>query len=216
MIKENLKKRFLTSLALFSIFFLLISHNFILIFILIIFFVISILEFLNLTIKINRNKVFFFFLNFFFIIYISTLFIFFFYLTSFPQSKIIAFSILMTCISSDIGGFIFGKLFKGPKLTKISPNKTYSGVLGSLIFSVIFFCSLIFFFTKNFNLAILLVGVITSTGSQIGDLFFSYLKRKAKIKDTGNLLPGHGGILDRLDSLLIGFPVGFLSLTILF
>ena len=142
MIKENLKKRFLTSLALFSIFFLLISQNLILIFILIIFFVISILEFLNLTIKINRNKLFFLFSNFFFIIYISTLFIFFFYLTSFPQSKIIAFSILTTCISSDIGGFIFGKLFKGPKLTKISPNKTYSGVLGSLIFSVIFFCSL--------------------------------------------------------------------------
>ena len=139
MIKENLKKRFLTSLALFSIFFLLISQNLILIFILIIFFVISILEFLNLTIKINRNKVFFLFLNFFFIIYISTLFIFFFFLISFPQSKIIAFSILMTCISSDIGGFIFGKLFKGPKLTKISPNKTYSGVLGSLIFSGNFF-----------------------------------------------------------------------------
>lgn len=216
MIKENLKKRFLTSLALFSIFFLVINYNFILIFILIIFFVISIIEFLNITIKINNNKLFLLFSNFLFIIYIFALFIFFFYLTSDLQPKIIAFSILMSCISSDIGGFFFGKLFKGPKLTKISPNKTYSGALGSLIFSGISFGVLMFIFTKNFNLAILLVGAITSIGSQTGDLFFSYLKRKAKIKDTGNLLPGHGGILDRLDSLLIGIPVGFLSLMIIF
>ena len=216
MIKENLKKRFLTSLALFSIFFLVINYNFILIFILIIFFVISIIEFLNITIKINNNKLFLLFSNFLFIIYIFALFIFFFYLTSDLQPKIIAFSILMSCISSDIGGFIFGKLFKGPKLTKISPNKTYSGVLGSLIFSVIFFCSLIFFFTKNFNLAILLVGVITSTGSPIGDLFFSYLKRKAKMKDTGKFLPGHGGVLDRLDGIFLGMPLGFVSFILLY
>ena len=78
------------------------------------------------------------------------------------------------------------------------------------------FSSLIFFFTNNINLTIILIGIITSVACQIGDLFFSFLKRKAKIKDTGNFLPGHGGILDRLDGILLGVPLGFFSLTILY
>jgi phosphatidate cytidylyltransferase len=109
-----------------------------------------------------------------------------------------------------MGGFIFGKLFKGPKLTKISPNKTYSGAIGSIIFSVIVFSSLIFYFTGEFNYLILFTGIIISTACQIGDLFFSHLKRKARIKDTGNILPGHGGVLDRLDGIFLGIPFGFL------
>ena len=108
----------------------------------------------------------------------------------------------------------FCKLFKGPKLIKISPNKTYSGAIGSIISSGIFsFCNI--YFCRKFNLKILLIGIITSLASQFGDLFFSYIKRKAKIKDTGNFLPGHGGVLDRLDGILFGLPIGFLSIKVL-
>ena len=215
MIQGNLKKRFYTSLVLFLLLIIIISYNFFLILSLIIFFVISIIEFINLTRKTMRSKIFFYLSNLFFIIYISFLFILFFYFSNFTQLKIIIFSLLISCIASDIGGFIFGKFFKGPKLTKISPNKTYSGALGSIIFSGIFFSCTIFFFTEDFNYKILLIGIITSVASQIGDLFFSYMKRKAKIKDTGNFLPGHGGVLDRIDGILFGVPIGFFSLTVL-
>ena len=215
MMQENIKKRLYTSSVLFLLFILIISHNFFLIFSLIIFFVISIIEFINLTSKIMRSKVFFYLSNLIFIIYISFLFILFFYFSNFIQLKIIIFSLLISCIASDIGGFIFGKFFKGPKLTKISPNKTYSGALGSIIFSTIFFSWAIFIFTEDFNYKILLIGIITSVASQFGDLFFSYMKREAKIKDTGNFLPGHGGILDRIDGILFGVPIGFYSLTVL-
>ena len=128
------------------------------------------------------------------------------------ESRIILFSLIFCCIASDIGGYVFGKIFKGPKLTKISPNKTFSGALGSIILSylVLFF---IFFLLKiEFSFRIFLISFITSIGCQIGDLFFSYLKRKAKIKDTGKILPGHGGILDRLDGILVGVPLGMIAI----
>jgi phosphatidate cytidylyltransferase len=117
----------------------------------------------------------------------------------------------MGCIASDIGGFIFGKIFKGPKLTKISPNKTYAGSIGSLIFSLLIVSTSFIIFFNLFNLSIIITGLIISIFCQLGDLFFSYLKRKAKIKDTGNILPGHGGLLDRLDGVLFGIPAGFIS-----
>ncbi len=215
MMKENLIKRLYTSLILFFILILIISYNFFLLLSLIIFFVISILEFINLTKKIGRNIILLYLSNLIFIVYISFLFILFFYFSNFIQLKIITFSLLISCIASDIGGFIFGRLFKGPKLTKISPNKTYSGALGSIIFSGIFFSFAIFIYTEDFNLKILLIGIITSLASQFGDLFFSYIKRLAKIKDTGNFLPGHGGVLDRLDGILFGVPIGFFSLSVL-
>ena len=215
MIQVNLKKRLYTSSILFLLFLLIISHSFFLIFSLIIFFVISIIEFINLTSKIMRNKILFFLSNLIFIIYISFLFILFYYFSNYIQLKIIIFSLLISCIASDIGGFVFGKLFSGPKLTKISPNKTYSGALGSIIFSGIVFSCAIFIFTDDFNFKILLIGIITSIASQLGDLFFSYMKRSAKIKDTGDFLPGHGGILDRIDGILFGVPIGFYSLTVL-
>ncbi len=215
MIQLNLKKRLYTSSVLFLLFLLIISHSFFLIFSLIIFFVISVIEFINLTSKIIRNKILFFLSNLIFIIYISFLFIIFFYFSNFIQLKIIIFSLLISCIASDIGGFIFGKLFSGPKLTKISPNKTYSGALGSIIFSGIVFSCAIFIFTDDLNFKILLIGIIASIASQLGDLFFSYMKRSAKIKDTGDFLPGHGGVLDRIDGILFGVPIGFYFLTVL-
>ena len=121
---------------------------------------------------------------------------------------------MLGCVSSDIGGFVFGKLLRGPKLIKISPNKTYSGAIGSIIFTCLVISSLMYLITESTSLKILIVSFITSIGCQIGDLFFSFLKRKAKIKDTGSIFPGHGGVLDRLDSILLGFPLGYVSLMI--
>ena len=123
--------------------------------------------------------------------------------------------IITICIFTDIGGYVFGKTFKGPKLTKISPNKTYSGVIGSFLFSII--AGLIFIkyideqgFKNNDQLAILLVILLISFISQIGDLIISYFKRKAKLKDTGKILPGHGGLLDRIDGLVFVMPIIYL------
>ncbi len=120
--------------------------------------------------------------------------------------------IVTICIFTDLGGYIFGKIFKGPKLTKISPNKTYSGVLGSFVLSII--SGLIFFnyFGKreifdSDHLSIFLIILLISLISQIGDLIISYFKRKAKLKDTGKILPGHGGLLDRIDGLVFVMPI---------
>ena len=132
--------------------------------------------------------------------------------------------IILICIFTDIGGYVFGKVFKGPKLTKISPNKTYSGLLGSFIFPVI--VSLIYnkyytltgtyFSSKlpgvNFELNFLFFILFISMISQLGDLIISFFKRKAKVKDTGNLLPGHGGLLDRIDGLIFVIPILYLIL----
>tara|TARA_Y100000591_G_scaffold274653_1_gene251059 strand:+ start:102 stop:518 length:417 start_codon:yes stop_codon:yes gene_type:complete len=137
-------------------------------------------------------------------------------LCNYIQIKLILFSFLFCCIASDIGGYIFGKILKGPKLTKISPKKTISGAVGSIVCSSLTLYIIFLFFLGNSNLKFLLIGAIVSIGCQFGDIFFSYLKRKAKLKDTGKFLPGHGGFLDRIDGILLGIPVGFVSLKILF
>ena len=123
--------------------------------------------------------------------------------------------LLFTCILSDIGGFVFGKLFKGPKLTKISPNKTYTGVLGSFISPVFFMIYFIeylnfFFLTKiDFNYSFVVNLLIISFISQIGDLIVSFFKRLSKVKDSGNIIPGHGGILDRIDGMIFAIPFSY-------
>ena len=215
MISKNLKKRIITSLFLLSLFILMFVFNEILIFSLIIFGVISILEFLNISRKIFNHYLGLIISNLIFVIYIFIFCIFTVYFSNISYLKIIFFSLFLSCIASDIGGYVFGKIFKGPKLTKISPNKTVSGSIGSFIFSCLTFSISIFFFTNSLNNMILLVGLITSLGCQMGDLFFSFLKRKAKIKDTGNFFPGHGGVLDRLDGIFLGIPLGFLTIIIL-
>ena len=111
-------------------------------------------------------------------------------------------------IMSDIGGLVFGKIFKGKKLTKISPNKTISGSIGSLIFSILLIpFNYGILFNENL-LSILVITIAISVISQLGDLFISFLKRKAKVKDTSDILPGHGGILDRIDGIIFAIPVG--------
>tara|TARA_B100000780_G_C21098761_1_gene443292 strand:+ start:123 stop:698 length:576 start_codon:yes stop_codon:yes gene_type:complete len=121
---------------------------------------------------------------------------------------------LLVAIMSDIGGLIIGKIFKGKKLSKISPNKTISGSLGSFIFSLL----LIPFFLKYFNnyniLSIIFLTLAISLASQLGDLSISLLKRKANVKDTSDLLPGHGGFLDRVDGIIFAIPVGLLIFSI--
>ena len=122
------------------------------------------------------------------------------------------FFILIICISTDIGGYVFGKIFKGKKLTSISPNKTYAGAIGSYLLS--FVISLIFFNELNSKVNYLVITFIISSLSQIGDLIISYLKRKAKLKDAGSILPGHGGLLDRLDGILLATPIGLFLVTL--
>ena len=133
--------------------------------------------------------------------------------------------IVLICIFTDIGGYIFGKFFKGPKLIKISPNKTYAGVFGGFLLAVV--ASLVFSnyvntnpwlifplefleLTKNYETTFLIFVLIISLVSQIGDLIISYFKRLAKIKDTGKIIPGHGGVLDRIDGLIFAIPISYL------
>ena len=98
----------------------------------------------------------------------------FFYFSSFLKLKIILFIFLLGCVASDIGGYVVGKIFKGPKLIKISPNKTVSGSIGSIIFTIIIISGLIFYFNKNLNIEIIITSILTSVSCQIGDLFFSF------------------------------------------
>ena len=136
--------------------------------------------------------------------------------------------VLIVCIFTDLGGYIFGKIFKGPKLTKISPKKTYAGLIGSFVLSIIAvlvyvkyinlgqaaYTEIQYLFLKNnlenLNLYFLIIILLISLTSQIGDLIISYFKRLAKVKDTGNLLPGHGGLLDRVDGIIFALPVSYI------
>ncbi len=131
--------------------------------------------------------------------------------------------ILLTCVATDVGGYVFGKILKGPKLTKISPNKTYAGMMGGFLFSIIFASiylnNLTLFSLSNSNkeidMQIIIIVLSISFISQVGDLIISFFKRKSKIKNTGKLIPGHGGILDRIDGMIFAFPYGFLLMKII-
>ena len=215
MITKNIKKRVITSIVLLILVILITVSKISLVFSLLCLGILSILEFLNISKKIFKNKLSMFLTNTFFIFFVFIFCYLFYVFSLFYQFKVILYSILLGCIASDRGGFVFGKIFKGPKLTKISPNKTISGAIGSIILSITTVTGLIFYFAGYFDYKILLIGLITSVFSQLGDLFFSLLKRKAKIKDTGNILPGHGGVLDRLDGIFVGLPIGFFTLILI-
>ncbi len=212
--RANLRKRITTSIFLLSLLIGMFIYSFIMIISLIVITMISWIEFYALISKIiKKNLIKDKFLRFFYktlsLFYLAGLV----YLILAIESEYLNLKIyllysVLVAIMSDIGGLVFGKIFKGKKLTKISPNKTIAGSIGSFIFSIL----LIPFFYKSLNdqnlLSLLLITVIISITSQLGDLFISFLKRKAKVKDTSDLLPGHGGVLDRIDGIIFAIPLG--------
>ena len=214
--ESNFLKRFLTSIFLIILIFLIFIYNYILVFSLLILGIFSFLEFSKISKKITKSASKNLLINIIFLNYVFVFSVSFYFFSNFFSTKIILFLILTSCISSDIGGYVFGKILKGPKLTKLSPNKTISGAIGSVVLSCLTISLLSYLTTKNLNYSIIMVGILTSLGCQIGDLFFSFLKRKAKVKDTGNFFPGHGGVLDRLDGIFLGVPTGYLSLILLY
>ena len=211
----ELKKRIITSLMLLALLMLMYFYSFIMIISLIVISMICWVEFYALISKIIKKdsikgKLFRFLYKSTSLLYFSLLIFFLIYIETYHSNLniYILYSILVA-ILSDIGGFVFGKTFKGKKLTKISPNKTISGSIGSFVLSL----SLIPFFNNvlaDHNLLILsLVTILISLTSQLGDLCISFLKRKAKVKHTSNILPGHGGFLDRVDGIIFSIPMGF-------
>ena len=207
MINHELKQRILSSIILIPlcIFFINIGGILFNIFLLTLF-SLSVYEWIKMN---NKTK-----FHLYGIIFLSLSFSSVFILRDYFDEKgeILIFFLILIGISTDFGGYLFGKSFRGPKLTKISPNKTYSGVLGSYIFSIFFtyilLQNLAFFFElrSSFNINIILLIFILSTISQFGDLVISYFKRLSSLKDTGKIIPGHGGILDRIDGLIFIFP----------
>ena len=213
---KNTQTRIRTSFILLFLLILMIKFNIISIYILIILASLSVVEFIQISKRIFSKFYFKFLSSTIFIIYLIFFCYVFVIFISYPQLKIILYSLLFGCVASDIGGFIVGKILKGPKLTKISPNKTYSGAIGSIIFTCFAISSSLFLLTNNFTYIVLLTSVLISISCQIGDLFFSFLKRKAKLKDTGSFFPGHGGVLDRIDGILFGVPSGIIFLSVFF
>ena len=135
--------------------------------------------------------------------------------TFYDDNYLLFFIISFICIFTDIGGYIFGKIFKGPKLTKLSPNKTIAGMFGSYILSFLLFLIIIKFelINKNYFNNLLIFVFLISSVSQSGDIIVSYFKRISKIKDTGKIIPGHGGLLDRIDGMIFAFPISYLVLS---
>ena len=212
--EKELQKRILSSIILLPLsFFFIIKGSVFFILFLTVLFVIGCFEWFKISKKIEYKIIGTFFLLFsFYTVYF------------FRDRDLINFLlILIICITTDIGGYIFGKIFKGPRLIKISPNKTYAGMIGSFLLSII--ASFLFAikydsaFLQNQNLSeeiyfIFLVFLVSSV-SQIGDLIISYFKRLSKIKNTGNIFPGHGGLLDRIDGMIFAFPFIFIISQIL-
>ena len=214
--KSELNKRINTGLILILILITMFMSKIVYLFISVVIFALSFVEFTKLSRILFKKKYLKQFLsNFFFAIYLFIFLIIFIFGLNDIHFKIILFVILLICISSDIGGILFGKTFKGPKLTSISPNKTFSGSLGSFTLSIVMSIFLLDYIFNTELISNILLGFFVSLSVQLGDLFFSYLKRKSNLKNTGNILPGHGGILDRIDGILLGIPVGLMYVLVL-
>jgi phosphatidate cytidylyltransferase len=226
---QNLLKRIITSIILLSLlFFINFSHKYI--------FILSILT-LGIFICIESNRLFskllitkktknsflnrydgkFLILNIITFFYIFFIFCNFSYEIYKSESPVFFIYVISICFFTDIGGYVFGKTIGGKKLSKISPNKTISGTIGSFILSIVplILVSNFNYLELEFNLKNVLFCLVISLISQLGDLFISLLKRKAKIKDTGNLLPGHGGILDRVDGIIFAVPFSYFLLKLI-
>ena len=210
MIKKELQKRILSSMILIPIsFFFIIQGSLTFIFFLSLIFLVTIFEWFKMTKNKELLKIFgLFFL--FFSFYSAV------YLRQYIGLNFFIFLIII-CIFTDTGGYIFGKILKGPRLTKVSPKKTYSGVIGSFLISLLFGLIYIKYleqkskiFLETDSIFIILLILFISLVSQMGDLIISYFKRKAKLKDTGKILPGHGGFLDRIDGIILVMPITYL------
>ena len=218
---KELKKRIFTSIILLSLLTAMYFYTFIMIGSMMIIAIITWIEFYALISKIikgNRYQDHFFryISKSASLLYLSILVYFIFIIESdYTDLKIYLLYSVLVAILSDIGGLVFGKTFKGKKLTKISPNKTISGSIGSIVLSMvlipIFYNELIIYDL----LTLIILTIVISLISQIGDLFISFLKRKAKVKDTSDLLPGHGGLLDRVDGIIFAVPLGIFLLNFL-
>ena len=212
--ESNIKKRIITSIFLISLLTLMFFYSYIMIIALIIIAIIAWIEFYALISKIfkkneTKHKIIRFLYKAISMFYLSALVYLIFVIESdYLNLKIYLLYSVLVAIMSDIGGLVSGKIFKGKKLTKISPNKTISGAIGSLIFSMVLIPYNYMYLFDESLLSIILITIIISTISQLGDLFISFLKRKAKVKDTSDILPGHGGILDRIDGIIFAIPVG--------
>ena len=213
---SELKKRIITSIVLIGIFlFCYFIHAYFFYALIVIVSLISWIELNNIFKKIKLKKSLKNINVFLSFIYLS----FFAFIVCYGyHEKILLIFILLVCIFSDIGGYIIGKTIGGKKLTKISPKKTISGSIGSLFFSIIPLFILNIYDNDEYpiKIFIFLLCLLISLACQIGDLFISYLKRKAKVKDTGNILPGHGGLLDRIDGIILAVPVGIVGLIIIY
>ena len=201
--KHDLIKRILSSLILLPIALFLIINGSIL-------FNISLTITLAITLyewhKMSKLKPYYFFG----LIFISISFYTIYKFINFENNYIYFLIVTLICVSTDIGGYIFGNIFKGPKITKISPKKTYSGMIGGYIVSIIVLIVFLSPITITFNILIFIL--LVSSVSQLGDLIISYFKRLSKIKDTGHIIPGHGGLLDRIDGMIFAFPFSYLIL----
>tara|TARA_B100001057_G_scaffold488435_2_gene572791 strand:+ start:62 stop:685 length:624 start_codon:yes stop_codon:yes gene_type:complete len=199
MINKELQKRILSSIILLPlVLYFIVSGSYYLIFFTIVCLFISIYEWNKMVKKIELK-------------FLGIVFLIFSFYTFYEIAIIHIWSfVLLICISTDIGGYIFGKLFKGPKLTKISPNKTYSGMIGGYFLSLISLSFFLGWINHTVSEEWFLVTILISTVSQIGDIIISYFKRLSKIKDTGKIIPGHGGLLDRIDGMVFAFPIFYL------
>ena len=212
----ELKKRFFTSIFLIVLLVMMYIYPFVMIISLIIIGIITWVEFYALISKIIisntlKSKSLRFLFKATSLIYLSLLIFFIIVIESYYINlKLYFVYTLLVAIFSDIGGIVFGKFFKGKKLSKISPNKTISGSIGSFVLP---FLLIPFFHSeliKYDSLTLIMITIFISLTTQLGDLFISYLKRKAKVKHTSNILPGHGGFLDRIDGIIFAIPMGIL------
>ena len=215
---KELKKRIFTSIILLSLLTVMFFYTFIMIGSMMIIAIIVWIEFYALISKIikgNRYQDHFFrYISKLASLFYLSIFVYFIFIieSGYADLKIYLLYSVLVAILSDIGGLVFGKTFKGKKLTKISPNKTVLGSVGSFVLSMVL---IPIFYNKLITydlLSLIMLTIIISLISQIGDLFISLLKRKAKVKDTSDLLPGHGGLLDRLDGIIFAAPSGVLLL----
>ena len=207
--KNEFYKRILSSILLIPLaLFFIIKGSFFLIFFLISCFFISAYEWHLMTKKIKFSLIgyIFFIFSFYSVFQLRN---------NLPGEYYYILLVTIICVATDVGGYLFGKIFKGPKLTKISPNKTYSGMFGGFFLTLIF----TYIYINNFNfiqtnientIDIFIIVLLISLISQLGDIIISYFKRLSKIKNTGKIIPGHGGLLDRIDGMIFAFPFSYL------